>query len=116
MASLVIPGININEIDQTTSTPNVSSTIGAVAGIFNWGPIDKVALVSGNEDKLVKKYGKPDNNNYETFFTAANFMSYGGSHLLSEFVALGLVMSMSRHNRSTHQSDTKHEFLGAVKV
>lgn len=83
MASLVIPGININEIDQTTSTPNVSSTIGAVAGIFNWGPIDKVALVSGNEDKLVKKYGKPDNNNYETFFTAANFMAYGGSLYIS---------------------------------
>ena len=48
--------------------------------------------------------------------TTLPFMSYGGSHLLSEFVALGLVMSMSRHNRSTHKSDTRHEFLGAVKV
>jgi hypothetical protein len=42
MASLVIPGININEIDQTTSTPNVSSTTGAVVGIliglsYKWG-------------------------------------------------------------------------------
>lgn len=48
--------------------------------------------------------------------TTLPFMSYGGSHLLSEFVALGLVMGMSRHNRSTHKSDTRHEFLGAVKV
>lgn len=48
--------------------------------------------------------------------TTLPFMSYGGSHLLSEFVALGLVMSMCRNNRSTHKSDTRHEFLGAVKV
>lgn len=83
MASIVIPGINISEIDQATNTPTVSSTIGAIAGVLNWGPIDKVAFVSGNEDKLAKKYGKPDNNTYETFFTGANFMAYGGSLYVS---------------------------------
>jgi Phage tail sheath protein subtilisin-like domain/Phage tail sheath C-terminal domain len=83
MAVLVSPGINISEIDQTTSTPTVSTTIGALAGIFGWGPVGKVSLVSGTEDKLVKKYGKPDNSTYETFFTAANFMAYGGSLYIS---------------------------------
>ena len=41
------------------------------------------------------------------------FMSYGGSHLLTEFASLGILMSMRRYGRSVHRDDTKHEFLGA---
>lgn len=40
------------------------------------------------------------------------FMSYGGSHLLAEFSALGILMSMRRYQRSVHRDDTKYEFLG----
>ena len=40
------------------------------------------------------------------------FMSYGGSHLINEFAALGILMSMRRYGRSVHRDDTKHEFLG----
>ncbi len=40
------------------------------------------------------------------------FMSYGGSHLLTEFAALGILMSMRGYNRSIHRDDTKHEFIG----
>ena len=41
------------------------------------------------------------------------FMSYGGSHLLIEFSALGILMSMRRYGRPAHRDDTKNEFLGA---
>jgi rod shape determining protein RodA len=41
------------------------------------------------------------------------FMSYGGSHLLTEFMGLGILMSMSKYARSTHRDDIKNEFLGA---
>ncbi len=41
------------------------------------------------------------------------FMSYGGSHLISEFAGLGILMSMKRYARSAHRDDTKNEFLGA---
>jgi len=41
------------------------------------------------------------------------FMSYGGSHLLTEFMALGILVSMGRYARSAHKDDIKHEFLGA---
>ena len=41
------------------------------------------------------------------------FMSYGGSHLLTEFAALGILMSMRRYSRSVHRDDTKNEFFGA---
>ncbi len=41
------------------------------------------------------------------------FMSYGGSHLLTEFMALGILMSMRGYARSAHRDDIKNEFLGA---
>ena len=40
------------------------------------------------------------------------FMSYGGSHLLTEFAGLGILMSMRRDARPAHRDDMKHEFLG----
>lgn len=72
----VSPGINVSEIDLTTVVPNVSTTEGAFAGIFTWGPVDQRRLVD-SENTLVSLYGKPTADNFETFFTAANFLSYG---------------------------------------
>ena len=41
------------------------------------------------------------------------FMSYGGSHILTEFASLGILMGMKRYSRLLHRDDTKNEFLGA---
>lgn len=41
------------------------------------------------------------------------FMSYGGSHLITEFAGLGILMSMRRYSRNVHRDDIKNEFLGA---
>ena len=72
----VSPGVNVSEIDLTTIVPAVSSTFGGVAGVFKWGPIEERVLVS-SEDELVSVFGKPTANNFETFYTAANFLAYG---------------------------------------
>ena len=72
----VSPGVNVTEIDLTTVVPAVSTTEGAIAGVFRWGPVDKRVLVD-SESNLVNRFGKPTNHNAETFFTAANFLSYG---------------------------------------
>jgi len=72
----VSPGVNVTEIDLTTVVPAVSTTEGAIAGVFRWGPIDKRILID-SEQELVQKFGKPTNHNPETFFTAANFLAYG---------------------------------------
>ncbi len=40
------------------------------------------------------------------------FMSYGGSHLLTEFIGLGILMSTRRYARAAHRDDMKNEFLG----
>ena len=42
----------------------------------------------------------------------APFMSYGGSHLLTEFAGLGILMGMRRYERTAHKDVMKNEFLG----
>jgi rod shape determining protein RodA len=39
-------------------------------------------------------------------------MSYGGSHLLTECLALGILMGMRRYSRATHRDNMQNEFLG----
>lgn len=72
------PGVNISEVDLTTVTPAVDTTAGAFAGVFRWGPVNERTLVT-TENDLVRKFGKPTAINPETFFTAANFLSYSNS-------------------------------------
>ena len=78
MAYQVSPGVNVTEIDLTTSVPGVATSTGAIAGIFRWGPVDERVLIS-NENQLVSTFGKPTSNNAETFLTAANFLAYGNA-------------------------------------
>jgi len=54
MAFQVSPGINVSEIDLTTT-----------------------------ENTLANRFGKPTSSNYETFYTAANFLSYGNALYVS---------------------------------
>jgi phage tail sheath protein FI len=75
MAFQVSPGINVTEIDLTTVVPAVSTSVAAVAGVFNWGPVESPVLVS-TETQLVSNFGKPSDTNYETFYSAANFLAY----------------------------------------
>jgi hypothetical protein len=78
MAFQVSPGVNISEIDLTTVVPAVATSVGAFAGVFSWGPAEERTLVS-SENTLVSTFGKPTANNYETFYTAANFLAYGNA-------------------------------------
>jgi len=40
------------------------------------------------------------------------FMSYGGSHLLSEFFGLGILMGMRRSSRQVHKDIARNELVG----
>ena len=80
------PGINISEVDLTTVTAPVSTTVGAIAGTFNWGPVEQRTLVVSEND-LVAKFGKPSSDNAETWFTAANFLGYSNALYVSRAVA-----------------------------
>ena len=78
MAFQVSPGVNVSEVDLTTVVPAVSTTTGAIAGHFRWGPADKRVLID-SEDRLVSNFHKPNANTADDFFTAANFLAYGNS-------------------------------------
>jgi len=82
MAFQVSPGINVSEIDLTTTIPSLATTVGAFGGVFRWGPIGKFILVD-SENTLAARYGKPTSENFETFFTAANFLAYGNALYVS---------------------------------
>lgn len=75
MAYQQSPGINITEIDLTTIVPGISTSEGAIAGVFRWGPVNERVLID-SETQLVNRFGKPTNFNAETFFTAASFLGY----------------------------------------
>jgi hypothetical protein len=76
--TLISPGVNVSEVDLTTVVPRLGTTVGAIAGIFNWGPLGERMLIN-SEAGLVNIFGKPNSNNAETWFTAANFLSYGNA-------------------------------------
>ncbi len=40
------------------------------------------------------------------------FLSYGGSHLVTEFAALGLILAMQRYERSVQREELDHELEG----
>ena len=89
------PGVNISEVDLTTVTPSVDTTVGAFAGVFRWGPANERVLIT-SENNLVGTFGKPTNINAETFFSAANFLSYSNAlyvvraiNTTTQFAAIG---------------------------
>ena len=84
MAFLVSPGVQVQEKDLTNIIPAVSTSIGAVAGLFEWGPALEVTSVS-SESNLIDQFGYPKTstvqgaNNREDWYTAANFLSYSNN-------------------------------------
>jgi len=44
--------------------------------------------------------------------TTIPFMSYGGSHLMTEFLGLGILMGMRKYNRAAHRDEMYREIHG----
>jgi len=78
MGFQVSPGVEVKEVDLKNIVPAVSTTIGAVCGPFEKGPVSEITSIS-SEKQLVEVFGKPNANNFEYFFTAANFLQYSNS-------------------------------------
>ena len=73
MAFQVSPGVLVKEIDLTNVVPAVATSIGAIAAGFSKGPVEQIIPI-GSEQELVETFGKPNSNNFENWFTAANFL------------------------------------------
>ena len=80
MSFLVSPGVHVKEIDLTNVVPAVATSIGAIAASFQKGPVSSVTNIT-SEEELLEVFGKPQNssNQFENWFTAANFLQYSDS-------------------------------------
>ena len=76
MGFQISPGVQFTEKDATGIIPAVSTTDGAYAGIFRWGPLNDITLV-GTETELANKFGTPDITHRTSFYSCANFLAYG---------------------------------------
>ena len=81
----VSPGIVVTEQDLTTVVPNVATTIGAMAGAFQWGPVLERTQIS-TENDLVNTFGKPDAVTKCHFWTGANFLAYANNLIVTRVV------------------------------
>lgn len=78
----VSPGVQVREIDLTGGIPAISSTEGALCGVFRWGPLNKRVLID-SESALVNRFGKPTNLNAETWFVGSSFLAYANKLYVS---------------------------------
>ena len=93
----VSPGVNVTEIDLSTVVPAVSTTEGVIVGTFTQGQVEQTTLITSEED-LVARFGKPNSNNFETFFTASNFLSYGNKLYVTRVTAADAVTASASGN------------------
>ena len=118
MAFQVSPGVLVQERDLTRIIPAVSTSIGAIAGEFRKGPLDEIVSISSEND-LVDTFGEPDSNNFEVFFSAANFLQYSNSLRVVRAAQTNLVNATStgcglQIKNTTHYQDNYADGSGVV--
>lgn len=78
MATQLSPGIAISEINLTGSTAPIATALGATVGNYTWGPADQIIFID-NQETLKKALGKPNDDNFRSWFSSANFLDYSSS-------------------------------------
>lgn len=71
------PGVSIKEVDLTPTINVSDQNVGAVVIAAETGPVDTVTFVS-SEKELIDTFGKPNDNNYESWYAASTIIQYGG--------------------------------------
>lgn len=89
MVFSVSPSVTVREIDATSSIPAIATPPAAIAGVFRWGPVNEKILVT-SENELVSRFGKPTDANFETFFVAADYLSYSNALYVTRVVSTAL--------------------------
>ena len=106
MGFQVSPGVNVSEIDLTTTVPAVDTTSAGLAGHFVWGPVDKRVLITSEND-LVNNFNKPNSNTADDFFTATNFLSYSNALQTVRVVQTGASsLATAARNAQTNAANT----------
>lgn len=75
MSFQVSPSVEVREVDLTAAVPALSTSIGAIAGSFGWGPVLQIVNVS-TENQLAEIFGQPDDFTFKYFLPAAQHLQY----------------------------------------
>lgn len=70
------PAVLTTESDQTLYTAQVANKVGAIAGAFQWGPVDTPYQITNGEKEFVALFGIPDNATYKYVMPLLDFFSY----------------------------------------
>jgi len=114
---LASPGINVREVDLTRGgIQNTTALAAGIAAPFAKGPVNQPVTIR-TEDELKRTFGTPSSNDYhyEHWYSASNFLSYGGSlqvvrctgsQLSNASVAVGVAStSVTIENFDDYQAD-----------
>lgn len=82
MTEMLSPGVYTEEYDNSQIAPTVSTSICAFSGNFKIGPVGSYTLNTSVDD-LIANHGYPDNENYNDWFQAYNFLQYGNKLLIA---------------------------------
>ena len=72
------PGVEAFEFDATVNVVATGDSGAAMAGSYTWGPCEQAIQLSSIDD-LLAIFGKPNNDNYQDWFSASNFLNYSAS-------------------------------------
>ena len=85
MASLLSPGVQVNEIDISIVASNDGSTNAAFGGNFEKGYSGK-AININSVAELVSNFGKPNNENFNQWFQCYYYLQYSNGLYVSRAV------------------------------
>ena len=125
--SLASPGVKVREVDLTRGgVTNTTSLAAGIAAPFAKGPVNQVVTIT-NENDLVSVFGKPSLNDYhyESWYSASNFLAYGGSlkvvrcggtNLKNSNAGVGVAStSVTVNNFDAYQASTPTSYYWAAK-
>jgi len=125
--SLASPGVKVREVDLTRGgVTNTTSLAAGIAAPFSKGPVNQVITIT-NENELVTVFGKPSSNDYhyESWYSASNFLAYGGSlkvvrcagtNLKNSNAGVGVAStSIAINNFDAYQASTPTSYYWAAK-
>lgn len=73
------PSVISTEDDQTLYTIEKSNNVGAIAGAFQWGPVEVPTLITNGEKEFVTKFGIPNDDTAKYAMPALDFFAYSNS-------------------------------------
>ena len=117
MVFSVSPSVIVREVDATAVIPAIATPPAAIAGVFRWGPTNERILIT-SEEELATRFGKPFANtswqNHETFFAAADFLSYSNAMYVTRVASNSAASAANTYFSAKYEGDLGNSIEVAI--